>query len=269
LLPHPTEFNVNSGVPLAIGGFTAPSGAVAGDLSQVSQWNLGIDGSDLVFNVNSFYTEEIGGANVRMNNFVAGEGLSVSTISNTDITNAVKAVRQSSPKIIFTFMEADNTVIPGTRATNTTYDGDFEKNSFIFRHSNEQALYFHHKFQLDYRNGIRWYHWDPTKWTIQLAALIGLARKLKTVQFSEILRARLEVESINFKNSNFYKEKLEPLSTRLVESQAQFEKLKKEYSVAKDQKVLELRAELELLNIEIDSMKRKWKILIKSAQLNN
>jgi stearoyl-CoA desaturase (delta-9 desaturase) len=128
---------------------------------------------------------------------------------------------------------------------------------------------FHHKFQLDYRNGIRWYHWDPTKWTIQLAALIGLARKLKTVQFSEILRARLEVESTNFKNSNFYKEKLEPLSTRLVESQAQFEKLKKEYSVAKDQKVLELRAELELLNIEIDSMKRKWKILIKSAQLNN
>jgi len=34
--------------------------------------------------------------------------------------------------------------------TNTTYDGDFEKNSFIFRHSNEQALYFHHKFQYIY-----------------------------------------------------------------------------------------------------------------------
>ena len=27
---------------------------------------------------------------------------------------------------------------------------------------------FHHKFQADYRNGIRWYHWDPTKWAIQV-----------------------------------------------------------------------------------------------------
>jgi hypothetical protein len=49
----------------------------------------------------------------------------------------------------------------------------------------------------------------------------------------------------------------EPLSTKLIEAQADFEKLKKEYSVAKDQKFLELRAELELLNIETDSMKRK------------
>ncbi|MBY0553107.1 fatty acid desaturase [bacterium] len=130
---------------------------------------------------------------------------------------------------------------------------------------------FHHKFQFDYRNGIRWYHWDPTKWTIQLAALAGLAKKLKTVQFSEILKARLEVEAIKLKKSNLrtsamYNEKLEVLSAKIVEAQAKFEKLKKEYSAAKDQKVIELRAEIELMNVEIDSMMRKWKILIRSAQ---
>ncbi len=126
---------------------------------------------------------------------------------------------------------------------------------------------FHHKFQFDYRNGIRWYHWDPTKWTIQLAALIGLAKKLKTVQFSEILKARLEVESLKFKNSQFYKEKMEPLKSGLVEAQARFENLKKEYMSAQDRKVADLKAELEIMNIEIKAMMKKWKVLIKTADL--
>ena len=117
---------------------------------------------------------------------------------------------------------------------------------------------FHHKFQFDYRNGIRWYHWDPTKWSIQLAALVGLAKKLKTVQFSEILKARLEVESLKFKNSPFYKENLEPLAVALVEAQARYDKLKKDYSIAKDH-------ELELIRAEIQFMQKKWRILTKGA----
>lgn len=124
---------------------------------------------------------------------------------------------------------------------------------------------FHHKFQFDYRNGIRWYHWDPTKWSIQLAALLGLADKLKTVQFSEILKARLEVESLKFKNSDFYKSNLEPLAQRLVEAQARYEKLKKEYTAAHDKRVSEVRAELELMQIEINSLKKKWRLLIRMA----
>jgi stearoyl-CoA desaturase (delta-9 desaturase) len=125
---------------------------------------------------------------------------------------------------------------------------------------------FHHKFQFDYRNGIRWYHWDPTKWSIQLAALIGLARKLKTVQFSEILKARLEVESIKFQNTDFYHEKLEPLAARIVEAQARFDKLKAEYRSTADQKMDDLRYEIKLMKIEIESMKKAWRIHIKSRQ---
>lgn len=125
---------------------------------------------------------------------------------------------------------------------------------------------FHHKFQFDYRNGIRWYHWDPTKWSIQLAALIGLAQKLKTVQFSEILKARLEVESLKFKNTDLFCEKLEPLAHKIVEAQARFDKLKAEYNSAKDQKMHELRQEIQLMKIEIESMKKTWRVLIKSRQ---
>jgi stearoyl-CoA desaturase (Delta-9 desaturase) len=127
---------------------------------------------------------------------------------------------------------------------------------------------FHHKFQFDYRNGIRWYHWDPTKWSIQMAALLGLAKKLKTVQFSEILKARLEVESLKFKNSDFYKDRMQPLEIRIIEAQATFEKMKKDYASAKDQKMADLNSEILLMKIEIDSMMKKWKILMKAAKVS-
>jgi len=125
---------------------------------------------------------------------------------------------------------------------------------------------FHHKFQFDYRNGIRWYHWDPTKWSIQIATLMGLARKLKTVQFSEILRAKLEVESEKFQNSQFYKDKLEPLSKRIVQAQARIEQLKSEYKNSTDLKVQQIKVEIEILKAELQSMQKTWNILIHAAQ---
>lgn len=51
---------------------------------------------------------------------------------------------------------------------------------------------FHHKFQNDYRNGIRWYHWDPTKWAIFLFSKVGLARNLKTTPDARIQLAETE-----------------------------------------------------------------------------
>jgi len=38
---------------------------------------------------------------------------------------------------------------------------------------------FHHKFPNDYRNGIRWFHWDPSKWIIFILGKLGLACDLK------------------------------------------------------------------------------------------
>lgn len=40
---------------------------------------------------------------------------------------------------------------------------------------------FHHTFQADYRNGVKWYHYDPSKWSIWSLEKIGLASKLKRV----------------------------------------------------------------------------------------
>ncbi len=45
---------------------------------------------------------------------------------------------------------------------------------------------YHHTFANDYRNGIRWYHFDPTKWLIWALNKMGLAHGLKKVNHYHI-----------------------------------------------------------------------------------
>ena len=50
---------------------------------------------------------------------------------------------------------------------------------------------FHHRFPADFRNGIRWYQWDPAKWWIAALRGVGLAEELKTTPMPQIEQARL------------------------------------------------------------------------------
>ena len=52
---------------------------------------------------------------------------------------------------------------------------------------------FHHAFQHDYRNGIRWYHYDPTKWYLWSLDKVGLAKNLRRVPRSTIETRRERV----------------------------------------------------------------------------
>lgn len=53
---------------------------------------------------------------------------------------------------------------------------------------------FHHQFAHDYRNGVRWWHWDPSKWIICSLSWLGLTRKLKRTPAVVIQRARLAMQ---------------------------------------------------------------------------
>lgn len=53
---------------------------------------------------------------------------------------------------------------------------------------------YHHTFQWDYRNGARWWHWDPAKWMIRLCAWAGLARDLKRPTLAQVEAARLKTQ---------------------------------------------------------------------------
>jgi len=53
---------------------------------------------------------------------------------------------------------------------------------------------YHHIFQTDYRNGIRWWQWDPTKWLISACSQLGLAKNLVRVPDFKIQRAILDTQ---------------------------------------------------------------------------
>ena len=54
---------------------------------------------------------------------------------------------------------------------------------------------YHHMWQWDYRNGPRWYQWDPAKWLIATASWVGLTSGLRRVPKTEIQRARVAMEA--------------------------------------------------------------------------
>lgn len=53
---------------------------------------------------------------------------------------------------------------------------------------------FHHMFAHDYRNGVRWWQWDPSKWFICSMHWLGLTRNLKRVPWFKIQRALLDTQ---------------------------------------------------------------------------
>ena len=50
---------------------------------------------------------------------------------------------------------------------------------------------FHHLFENDYRNGIRWWQFDPTKWLIKSGQYLNLTSKLRTTPEDKIEKAQL------------------------------------------------------------------------------
>ena len=53
---------------------------------------------------------------------------------------------------------------------------------------------YHHIFEYDYRNGIRWYQFDPTKWLIRGLSFLGLTTNLRRVPEERIEKARAAME---------------------------------------------------------------------------
>lgn len=53
---------------------------------------------------------------------------------------------------------------------------------------------FHHQFPMDYRNAVKWYQWDPTKWFIAACSFTGLASHLRKFPDVEIKRSLLTMQ---------------------------------------------------------------------------
>lgn len=137
---------------------------------------------------------------------------------------------------------------------------------------------FHHKFQIDYRNGIKWYHWDPTKWVIKSLNLMGLATKLRKISNVEILKARLQAEAAEMSKKGFAEEKLLAMKEKIMEAQNKMKKLMEDYEQFKtdaarkreelkeayDLKLAELKHDLEVAQMEFQMGMKLWRLHLKS-----
>jgi stearoyl-CoA desaturase (Delta-9 desaturase) len=120
---------------------------------------------------------------------------------------------------------------------------------------------YHHKFQADYRNGIRWYQWDPTKWLIKMMAWMGIASNLKRVSPEEILKARLQHEEELLREKGLSAEVLANLRQRVEEAQKRFFELKADYARFKKSK----QAQWELQKQQLREQVREAKLQFQFA----
>jgi stearoyl-CoA desaturase (delta-9 desaturase) len=97
---------------------------------------------------------------------------------------------------------------------------------------------YHHSFQADYRNGIRWYHWDPAKWALWLCSHTPLVSGLHRTPPYLVVKARAEMdfkrlrEKMNRLPSDFclpLQERLLKVRQGLEEAALQWAQAKKNY----------------------------------------
>lgn len=146
---------------------------------------------------------------------------------------------------------------------------------------------FHHTFQNDYRNGLRWWQYDPTKWLIKFLSYLNFTYSLRTTSDELILRMKLNAQQYTRKtkfmeqfqwlkekgyfNFNLDEEiqKLEPLKEKIKEAQRHYMEMKKEYALkkkefkdAKDKRLQELRASLRISYEEFVILRKEWRFQI-------
>ncbi|KAM0753685.1 putative stearoyl-CoA 9-desaturase [Meredithblackwellia eburnea MCA 4105] len=61
---------------------------------------------------------------------------------------------------------------------------------------------FHHEFPQDFRNAIKWYQYDPTKWFIFTAYSLGLASQLKVFPDNEIKKGQFAMKLKSLQESS-------------------------------------------------------------------
>jgi len=134
---------------------------------------------------------------------------------------------------------------------------------------------FHHYFQADYRNGVRWFQFDPTKWLIQILSKCKLAKKLKVTPDFKIIGAKLQMRLKKAKTLYRLDDKtiieLEKLRERAMESLKKCEELKKQYALAKDKvsklNLIELKRRMKISKVEFQYNLRAFDLTIRDFRL--
>jgi len=131
---------------------------------------------------------------------------------------------------------------------------------------------YHHAYSNDYRNGIRWYHYDPSKWLIWAFNKLGWTRDLKrmdpyTIKKRMILERKdlltNRLKDLWYVKKDELENSIQEISEGILEKITEFKQLNDKYREAKGQKDLRsnLKTELKKLKSNIKQDWRMWKQL--------
>jgi len=124
---------------------------------------------------------------------------------------------------------------------------------------------YHHTFAWDYRNGVKWYHYDPTKWLIKLCSWLKLAHGLRSCSRYRIELTRIEAQykSVIARYEHLleqpsFKERLEAEYSRLVHALNAWSEAQQEWYKARTSALgAELHHDLELVQARYIELKRQ------------
>ena len=149
---------------------------------------------------------------------------------------------------------------------NTPYtDTNTAKDSWImaFFTFGEGYHNFHHCFQADYRNGVRWFQFDPTKWLIKFMEWIGLASKLKKASDAKILNARMQMKIKELQQKKIATAakmaELEALKDKILSARIKWQELKVQMKELKKEKQENMQANIEEMKVKIAEAKAEFK----------
>ncbi len=133
---------------------------------------------------------------------------------------------------------------------------------------------YHHSFAYDYRNGIRWYHFDPGKWLIWTLHKLGFAYDLKKVNNYRIARQLVlghrDMLIQSLKDSYYaHKETLEAkiteISTNLTSKLTEMQALLEKYKEMKDRMLL---TQIRSMKKSLKNDWKQWKEVVKQISNN-
>jgi stearoyl-CoA desaturase (delta-9 desaturase) len=136
---------------------------------------------------------------------------------------------------------------------------------------------YHHIFENDYRNGIRWYHFDPTKWLIKTCEYIQLTSKLKKAPEDKIEKAKLAMtfklsqQKLNLHpDADKLRENLEREYDVLIKKMNDYYQIKKQLIANKKEGLINSVENLEInkkyneLKTKFNEQKRAWYVYTES-----
>ncbi len=128
---------------------------------------------------------------------------------------------------------------------------------------------FHHIFQYDYRNGVKWWQYDPTKWLIYGLSRVGLASNLRRIPRYTIVKAEVEMKFKRAEQSLAvygleFKQDIKTLKEKISQEYESYKQTANAWTQLKEQ---ELQAKKEQVSQSIKTADQKLRAEFKQVEL--